>query len=193
MSKKRYIHYLILSLGLLMSVVLVACGGGGVSSAGCPRVSVLDIAQSVYRFADRSDDPAQLKFQASLGHGAGECSLENGGRQLVVTLPAQVKIVFGPKINKNDTVSVVMTLFDKKSRVINKKIQRIKILDKDDKDIIMGREKYYTWNNRIVTLLDNDHPPESFRVTLAIQLNDDELNRIKGGDSASPLPAGLGF
>ena len=195
MSKKPFPHYLYLLLVLVAPLVLVACGGAGylADSTNCPRVEVLSIAQRVYRFSDNSDDPAKLKFQASIGHGVGDCSVENGGRQLSVVLPVQVKVVMGPQINKNDSLAVVMTLFDKKSRVINKKIKKIIILDKDDKDIIMGREKYYTWNNQIVTLLDTDNPPSSFRITMAIQLNDNELTRIKGGDTLSPLPAGLGF
>lgn len=177
--------------------MLAACGGGSgsnaISSSNCPQVNVLDIAQTVYRFAGDGNDPAQLKYQASVGHGVGDCSIENGGRQLVVTLPAQVKVVFGPKISKADSLAVVVTLFDKKSKVINKKIQKLKILDKNDTDLTMGHTKYFTWDNRIVTLLDYDHPPSSFRITMAIQLNENELNQIKSGDTSPRLPSGLGF
>ncbi len=198
-------------LGLLMTVIfLAACGGtartpSSGSSGVCPQVSVLNIAQQVYRFKGNTDDPSQLRFQAFLAHGEGSCNVERSGRQLTVNLPVKVKVVFGPKISKNDSLNVIITLFDKKSKVISKRVQKIIILDNDegnkvgsnsdDKAVekIMGREKYFSWNNQIITLLDADNQSQDFRITLAIQLNDSELNRIKSGDIGSPLPPGLSF
>lgn len=196
-------------LGLLTAVILLAgCGGAAITSSTggfCPQVSVLNIAQKVYRFKGNTDDPSQLRFQAFLAHGEGSCNVERSGRQLTVNLPVKVKVIFGPKISKNDSVNVIVTLFDKKSKVISKKTQKIVIVDNDEGNKVasnsddkaaekmMGREKYFSWNNQIITLLDADNQPRDFRITLAIQLNDSELNRIKSGDVGSPLPPGLDF
>ncbi|MGI9461375.1 MAG: hypothetical protein ACR2NY_02210 [Alphaproteobacteria bacterium] len=202
MSKKLpvVLFYHRLAFLLVVMFLLTACGGGVSSSLpseeegiACPNVVVLGIAQKIYRFRNNSDDPTELRFQASLGHGAGDCQLENNRRRLVVNVPVKLRVVFGPKITRRSSLVVITTLFDKRSKVVTKKSQTIKILDKNDKDIIMGQEKYFSWQNRIVTLVDNNHPPESFRITMAIKLNSHELNRVRGGDVSAPLPAGLDF
>lgn len=189
-----------------MAVGLTACGGKGGSAALsiCPAVDVLGIAQSVYRFAPSADsaianDPAQLKYQASLTYGDGECSLDGkGDRHISVSLPPKLKVIFGPKWSSDDSVTVIATLLNKKSKVVAKKTRKILLVDKNEPgfgrdDVVAGREKYFSWNESLETLLDGETPASGYRLILAIKLTDAEIENIKSSDPQRPLPNGLGL